>query len=424
MSTLAIHGGTPVRTKPFPGWPVWDETDEKALIEVLRAGVWGITDNPDSTGRQFERAFAQAHQARFGVSVTNGTAALQIALMAIDLDYGDEVIVPPYTFMATASACLLVGAVPVFVDVDPGTYTLDPARIEAAITPRTRAIIPVHIGGCPADLDGVIEVARRHNLFVIEDACQAHAAAWNGRRVGAIADLGCFSFQSSKNLNAGEGGMILTDNPDLAERCWSIHNCGRVRDGAWYQHEVLGANFRMTQWQAGILLAQMRNFEQQASLRQENGLYLSERLAEIGGFEPQQRSPKVTQHGYHLFISRYDREAFHDVPRHAFLSALQAEGIPCAPGYQPLYDMNAIKNGIARLKRFTGGSDAADAMPAGDLDRSSALHRHCPVTECACHEEGVWFTQSMMLGTRADMDDIAEAVLKVKLHIDELRGTA
>lgn len=420
MSTLAIKGGAPVRTRPFPAWPVWDETDEQALLAVLRSGGWGITADPDSPGRRFEREFARAHHARFGLSVCHGTAALQIALMAIGMDYGDEVILPPYTFLATASACLMVGAVPVFVDIDPGTYTLDPARIEAAITARTRAIIPVHIGGCPADLDRIMAIARQHQLVVIEDACQAHAAAWNGRRVGAIADLGCFSFQSSKNLNAGEGGMVLTDNQPLADRCWSVHNCGRVRDGAWYQHEVLGGNFRMTQWQAGILLAQMRNFEPQARVREANGLYLSERLAEIGGFVPQQRLSQVTQHGYHLFISRYDRTAFHDVPREAFLSALQAEGIPCAPGYKPLYSMNAIQDGIARLKRFIGGQAIAGMQPSG-VRPPNGGSRHCPVTERACYEEGVWFGQSLMLGTKNDMDDIAEAVWKVKHNIDEVR---
>jgi dTDP-4-amino-4,6-dideoxygalactose transaminase len=409
MSTLAIKGGTPLRTKPFPAWPVWDESDEKALLEVLRSGVWGITDAPDSPVRRFEQEFARTHQARFGVSVTNGTAALQTALMAIGVDYGDEVIVPPYTFLATASACLMVGAVPVFVDIDPGTYNLDPGRIEEAITDRTRAIIPVHIGGCPADLDRILEIARRHKLFVIEDSCQAHGAAWNGRRVGAIADLGCFSFQSSKNLNAGEGGMVLTDDQEIADRCWSIHNCGRVRTGAWYQHELLGSNFRMTQWQAGLLLAQMRNFEAQSRVREGNGLYLSDRLAEIGGIEPQQRDPQVTQHAYHLFISRYDRRAFHDVPREAFLSALQAEGIPCSSGYNPLYTMNAIKDWTARLERFSGAKDAGESVP------------NCPVTERACYEEGVWFFQTMMLGTKKDMDDIAEAIWKVKHNIDEVR---
>jgi dTDP-4-amino-4,6-dideoxygalactose transaminase len=409
MSTLAIKGGTPLRTKPFSTWPVWDETDEAALLGVLRSGVWGITDNPDSSVRQFERAFAGAHQARFGQTVFNGTMALQTALLAIGIEYGDEVIVPPYTFLATASACLMVGAVPVFVDVDAGTYNLDPARVEEAITPRTRVIIPVHIGGCPADLDKIMEIARRHDLIVIEDACQAHGAAWNGRRVGAIANLGCFSFQSSKNLNAGEGGIILTDDQELADRCWSVHNCGRVREGAWYQHEVLGANFRMTQWQAGMLLAQIRNFEEHARRREENGLYLAERLSEVGGLEPQRRDPGVTQHGYHLFISRYDRKAFHDIPREAFLSALQAEGIPCAPGYKPLYRMNAIKSGIARLRRFTAGPEDA-GMP------------DCPVTERACFDEGVWFFQTMLIGTKQDMDDIADAVLKVKQNIDDLRG--
>jgi len=410
MSKLAINGGQPLREKAFPAWPVWDETDEQALLGVLRSGVWGISDDPDSPVHRFETAFAQAHQARFGQTVFNGTMALQTALLALEIGYGDEVIVPPYTFLATASACLMVGAVPVFVDVDPETYNLDPALIEQAITPRTRAIIPVHIGGGPADLDRILEIARRRGLKVIEDACQAHGAAWNGRRVGAIADLGCFSFQSSKNLNAGEGGMIVSDNAALAERCWSVHNCGRVREGAWYQHEVLGANFRMTQWQAGLLLAQLRNFEAQARLREENGLYLSERLAEIGGLEPLRRDARVTQHGYHLFISRYDPAAFHGAPRESFLKALRAEGIPCAPGYKPLYGMNAIHDGIARLRRFSGG--AAEEPP------------DCPVTERACHSEGVWFAQTLLLGTRQDMDDIAEAVIKIKTHAAELGGRA
>lgn len=407
MGTLAINGGTPVRTKPFPGWPVWDEYDEESLLAVLRSGVWGISEDPNSPVHQFEQAFARTHQTQLGLAVFNGTVALQTALMALGIGYGDEVIVPAYTFLATASACLMSGAVPVFVDVDAGTYNLDPARIEEAITGRTRAIIPVHIGGCPADLGRILEIARRHNLVVIEDACQAHGAAWNGRRVGAIAGLGCFSFQSSKNLSAGEGGMILTDDAGLLDRCWSVHNCGRVREGAWYQHEVLGSNFRMTQRQAGILLSQLRNFEAQASLREANGQYLHERLAETDGLAPQRRDPFVTHHGYHLFISRYHPAAFHDVPRDAFLAALRAEGIPCAPGYQPLYGMSAIRDGIARLKHFTG-------------DQPPQAEAHCPVTERACNAEGVWFGQSMLLGTKQDMDDIAEAVWKVKRHIDEV----
>jgi len=203
--------------------------------------------------------------------------------------------------------------------------------------------------------------------------------------------------------------MILTDDKALADRCWSVHNCGRVREGAWYQHEVLGGNFRMTQWQAGILSSQLRNFEEHARIREENGRYLSERLIEIGGIEPQQRDPRITQHGYHLFISRYQPAAFHGVPREKFLAALQAEGIPCAAGYKPLYRMNAIKDGITRLQKFIGEPTLMTEP------------EKYPVTERACNEEGVWFVQTMLLGTKKDMDDIAEAVLKVKFNIDELQ---
>jgi dTDP-4-amino-4,6-dideoxygalactose transaminase len=401
MTQLALHGGAPVRTAPFASWPVWDEREEQALLDALHSGVWGISAG-EGLVESFEQAFAQAHQAQFGRCVFNGTAALEVALRAIDIDYGDEVIVPAYTFLATATACLLVGAIPVFVDIDPLTYNLDPEKIEAAITPCTRAIIPVHIGGLPADMERITEIAKKHDLWVIEDACQAHGAAWQGRRVGAIGDLGTFSFQSSKNINAGEGGIILSDNEELAEKCWSIRNCGRVREGKWYQHEVLGGNFRMTGWQAAILLAQLTRFEELGRRREENGLYLAERLSQVEGFQPLARDARVTQHGYHLFISRYDPAAFNGLPSPAFLEALGAEGIPCSEGYLPLYRMKAIQDGARRLRRFLTGADADTPLP------------DCPVTERACTTEGVWFFQNMLLGTYADMDDIVNAVLKVK----------
>jgi dTDP-4-amino-4,6-dideoxygalactose transaminase len=401
MSELAVHGGKPVRCAPFPAWPVWDEREETALLEVLHSGQWGIPAG-DGVVERFEQVFAAAQQARFGRAVFNGTMALETALRALDIGFGDEVIVPAYTFIATASACLLVGAIPVFVDIDPDTYNLDPTLIDAAVTERTRAVIPVHIGGLPADMDAVMAVARRHNLYVIEDACQAHAAVWKGRRVGAIGDLGCFSFQSSKNINAGEGGIILSDNEALAERCWSIRNCGRTREGKWYQHELLGGNFRITAWQAAVLLAQLTRFEDLARCREENGLYLAECLRQVGGLQPLKRDERVTQHGYHLLISRFDSAAFHGLSRQAFLEALQAEGIPCSEGYQPLYRMKAVQDGTQRLLRFTGGSDKSFPLPS------------CPVTECACNSEAVWFTQNMLLGSHDDMDDIAAAVQKVK----------
>ena len=396
---LALKGGTPVRSAPFPSWPVWDEREEAALLEVLRSGVWGITADGGQIPA-FERAFAAAHDAAYGQAAFNGSAALGVALRAIDIDYGDEVIVPAYTFMATATSVLMAGGMPVFVDIDPDTYNIDPDAVDAAITPRTKAVIPVHIGGLPADMDRILEVAKRHSLIVLEDACQAHGASWRGLRVGAIGDLGCFSFQSSKNINAGEGGMILTDSAELVERCWSVHNCGRVRDGRWYQHEVLGSNFRMTQWQAGILLAQMTRFEAWAERREANGRYLAARLAEETALRPLVRDERVTQHGYHLFITRYDTAGFAGLDRSPFLKALQAEGVPCSEGYVPLYTMPAIRDGSERLRRAVGAEAPAEPV--------------CPVTERACAEEGIWFHQTLLLGDRGDMDAIVAAVAKVQ----------
>jgi dTDP-4-amino-4,6-dideoxygalactose transaminase len=406
---LALLGGDPVRQDPFPAWPIWDEREKQALLDVLETGIWGISADGGKIPA-FERAFAQAHAAAYGQAVFNGTAALEVALRALDVGYGDEIIVPAYTFMATATSCLMVGAMPVFVDIEPDTYNMDPAAFEAAITPRTRAVIPVHIGGLPADLDRILEIARRHNLTVLEDACQAHGAAWKGRRVGAIGDLGCFSFQSSKNINAGEGGLIVTDNAALADRCWSVHNCGRIREGAWYQHEVLGGNFRMTQWQAAILLAQLTRFEDLARRREENGQYLAEALSAQTGLRPLGRDPRVTQHGYHLFISRYDAAAFEGLPRDKFLAALRAEGVPCSEGYVPLYRMPALQAGVKRLKDAVGWPGAyPERLP------------DCPVTERACSEEGIWFFQTMLLGTPSDMDDIVMAVKKVQAAASQLR---
>ena len=260
---LAIHGGTPVRTTPFPSWPVYDESDEAALSKVLRSGRWGMSDRVD----QFEREFAAYHGARFGVTVNSGTAALQVALGAVGVKFGDEVIVPSYTFVATAAAVAAVGGVPIFVDVEEDTYNIDPQGVEEALTDKTVAIIAVHIGGRPADLDALTEIAGHRGIPLIEDACQAHGAAWKGRRVGAIGQIGCFSFQASKNLNCGEGGFIVTDDRSLADRAWSLHNCGRTRDGAWYEHAALGFNYRLSEFQAALLSSQLARLSAQTAQR-------------------------------------------------------------------------------------------------------------------------------------------------------------
>jgi len=405
-SPLAINGGTPIRTRPFPSWPIFDHTDEAALNDVLRSGKWFMADRV----AQFEVDFAAYHGARFGVTVSSGTTALQVALGAVGVKLGDEVIVPSYTFVATASAVAAVGAVPVFVDIDANSYNIDPAGVEAAVTEKTKAIIAVHIGGLPADLDALMEIGQRRGIPIIEDACQAHGAAWKGRRVGAIGDIGCFSFQASKNLNCGEGGFVLSDDTKLAERAWSLHNCGRSREGAWYEHAALGSNYRLSEFQAALLSSQLQRLSDQTATRTANGQLLTSLLEEVDGIEPRLVDDRVTTHGYHLYILRFRADGFGGLPRERFIEALSAEGIPCSAGYRPLYKEEAFSGtfGDYPLETpFFGG--------APDYTRFS-----CPVTERACAEESVWLTQNMLLGDEEDTGDIARAIAKIRDGVDDL----
>ncbi|MFN8484051.1 MAG: DegT/DnrJ/EryC1/StrS family aminotransferase [Anaerolineae bacterium] len=394
MHKLAIDGGVPVRTRPFPAWPVWDEREERELLEVLHSGKWGMFAG--SKVKTFEERFAAFQGARFGVCVPNGTLALELALRAIGVGPGDEVITSPYTFIATASAALTVGARPVFVDIEPDSFLMDPRQIEAAITERTKAIIPVHVAGRPADMEGILAVARRHNLKVLEDAAQAWGAEWCGQRVGAIGDLGTFSFQSSKNITAGEGGLVVTNDEELSEILWSLHNVGRVRSGGWYQHELLGGNLRMAEWEAAILLAQLDRLQEHMPVREANARRLGQLLGQIPGLRPLPEDGRVTSHGRHLFLVRYDADAFGGHSREEFIAALRAEGItPVSPGYVPLYRQAAIRNAVP------------DTPPA---DAWAALY---PVTEAAA-ANGIWFFQFALLGDESDMEDIAAAAAKIQ----------
>ena len=402
---LAIDGGTPTRTAPFPAWPIYDEREERNLLEVLRSGQWGIGG---AKVAQFAQRFAEFQGACFGVCVPNGTLALQMALNALGVGPGDEVITTPYTFIATASAAIQQGATPVFVDIDLETYNLDPARIEAAITPRTKAIVPVHLAGRPADMDAIMAVAQRHGLRVLEDACQAWGAAWRGRKVGAIGDLGTFSFQSSKNVSAGEGGIVITNDAALGELCWSLHNVGRVRKGAWYQHEIIGGNLRMSEWQAAVLLAQLERLPEHAARRDANALYLAEALSAVTGITPLPFDARATAHAHHLFICRYNPAAFGGRSRDEFVAALRAEGIETASvGYlAPLNRNGAIRRAAADAARFGGR-----AWPLAD-DGLPEL-APCPNAEWAVGHT-IWLGQNTLLGDRADMDSIVAAAQKIQ----------
>jgi dTDP-4-amino-4,6-dideoxygalactose transaminase len=403
---LALHGGAPVRRDAFPVWPVFDETDEAALLDVLRSGRWFLGDRVT----EVENRFPAFHQAAFGCAVSSGTTALQVALEAAGVGLGDEVIVPSYTFIATASSVALIGAVPVFVDVLPGTYCIDPAAVEAALTEKTKAVVAVHIAGQPADLEALTTLCSQRGVRLIEDAAQAHCAEWKGRRVGAIGDLGTFSFQASKNLNAGEGGFVVSDDEGLAEAAWSIHNCGRSRGGEWYEHPLVGGNYRMTEFQAALLLTQMRHLEPFAEKRARNAAALSGMLKDVEGIRPLDVDERVTRHAYHLYVFRYDAAAFGGASRNRFLEALAAEGVPCAGGYRPLYREPAFQ---ARFRDYPLDSPAFGGRP----DYSTV---HCPVTERICADEAVWLTQNLLLAEEGDMAQIAEAIRKVQEHAGSL----
>jgi dTDP-4-amino-4,6-dideoxygalactose transaminase len=401
---LAILGGPKTLDKKFD-WPVYDESDVNAVAEIVRSGNWGNPDCGDVV-EAFEKEFASFCGTKYALTCVNGSVALRLALIACGVKPGDEVIVPPYTFIATASIVLEANCVPVFVDIDPDTYNINPAKIEAAITIRTKAIIPVHFAGQSCDMDGIMSIAKKHNLRVIEDACHGHGAEYKGKKLGSIGDAGCFSFQSSKNLTCGEGGIITTNNEELYDMINSLRNVGRVKDGQWYEHHYAGCNYRMTQMQAILLSNQLKRLNEQTARRHENGTYLNSLLEKIDGIKPLSRGLGETVHCYHIYIFKYDLSKFNNLSKVEFAKMLAAEGVPCFMGYpEPLY-----KQPLFQKKSFM-----CYAIPP-EVDYTKVF---CHETEKACYTEAVWIFQNTLLGTKEDMDKIAEAIIKIQKAIKE-----
>ncbi|MGH9309253.1 MAG: DegT/DnrJ/EryC1/StrS family aminotransferase [Vicinamibacterales bacterium] len=407
----ALLGGTPVRRTRFPAWPIADAREEKALLDVVKSGKWFRGENVAA----FEGQYAALTGANHCLATANGTSALIISLSALGIGPGDEVIVPPYTFVATVNAVLLMHALPVFVDSDLETFQIDARKVAAAITDKTRAIMPVHLGGGAADLDAILDVARARSLPVVEDACQSHLAEWRGRKVGTHGTTGCFSFQASKNLNSGEGGAILTNDGALAEACYRFHNNSRGRRGAGdgFSYHGPGANLRMTEFQAALLMAQMTRLEAQSETRSANAAYLTKQLSEVPGITPARMYPGCTRNAYHLYMFRYDPHQFAGLSRAAFLKALAAEGVPASAGYSPL-DKEPFLDEALSSRGFQAIYSKARLASWRERTR-------CPENEKLC-AQAVWLTQTMLLGPRQDMDDIAEAIRKVQQGASLLRS--
>lgn len=419
-SQLAILGGEPVfnkmwRRPQWPKWPLWiSQTDESQVLQVLRSGTWSRAKIVE----EFEAAFASVLGAKRCLTVVNGTNALICALKNLGIGEGDEVVVPPYTFIATIQAILAVGAMPVFVDIDPDTFQINPDKIEEKITARTRAVLPVHIAGLPADMKKVMVLAGKHGLKVVEDACQAHLAEIDHKKVGTFGDAGCFSFQNSKNLPIGEGGAIVSNDGLFIDKCYSYHNYGiaygSTKEKMGSGIVMGGTKLRLTEYQAAIGLAQLKRLEEQTNKRNENAAYLATQLELIPGIIPHKLSPGVTKGAYHLFPFRYQKDHFKGLSRDGFLKALRAEGVPCSAGYDTLNDKPYLQNTF-KTPGFKRSYETKELVWENFLERN-----RCPVNERICKEEAVWFTQNMLLGTKEDMNYIALAVQKVYDHSESL----
>lgn len=383
---------------------MWGDEERRNLLAVLESGQWWYGQRV----RAFEAEFAAFQGAKHGVCVTSGSTGLETCLRALGIGAGDEVIIPAYTFVATASTVVWVGATPVFADIRPDTLCIDPEDIRRKITPRTKAIMPVHLGGLMADMDAIGQIAREHGLRVIEDACQAWGSQWNGQGAATLGDCGAFSFQASKNITSAEGGIILTNDAHLAQVCRSLTNCGRLEGGKWYEHYRVGSNLRLTEFQAAILQAQLQRALPHMHRRQRNAAILNEGLSRIPGVAVQTNDPRVTRRDYHLYIFRLDTARL-GFSRDWFLQALQAEGVLCSAGYlTPVY-----KNPM-----FQPGSDASVTGPVQCPEPGSSLDYSrvcCPVAERVC-QEACWLPQTVLLAPEEAMHDIVAAVAKVCDH--------
>lgn len=409
----AILGGTPISGASFSGWPVNEGSEVEYLTEIIKQGRWGRLSG-DFFVERFEREYSKMCGAKHCITTNGGTTALVASLGALDIGPYDEVITSPYTFIATINSVLSHFALPVPVDVDLETFQLDPAKMDAACTDNTACLMPVHIGGYPADMDAIMEIGNRRDIPVIEDACQAHLGRWKDKYLGTIGHAGCFSFQASKNLTSGEGGAVFTNDDFFAQKVYMIHNNNGAKGGYSLDFDygnVRGTNFRMTEFQGAVLCAQIKLLEKFAGKRQENGIYLNKLLADVPGIHPAKLYPQATQSAWHLYMFRIVPEEF-GLSRQAFVKAMAAEGIGIVGGYGAM-------NWGQYVREAYSGRAASRLYPKKTLDdyveRIGALPMFTRLAE-----QSLWITQTMMVGPRKNMDIIAEAVWRVYKNAAEI----
>jgi len=416
MAELAINGGNKTRAKQFFIWPHYDERELKYVEEVIKSRVWfaGMRGaDPGTKTAEFEKKFAEYHGASYGVACANGTVAIEIVLRAAGVGVGDEVIVPALTFIATLSAVLQVNAIPILVDTMYDTQCIDPDKIEEAITDRTKAVIAVHYGGFVCDMDRINEMAQRHHLTVIADAAHAPGAIYKGKKLGSISDAATFSFQESKTMTAGEGGAIITNNNELAERCIQYRSCGRHEGESWYVHYVMPLNYRLTEIQAAMLLPQLERLDDQLQRKSKNARYLAKKFKDIDGINPVPGDGNTDVNGCYLYLLQYDNEKFAGLSRDKFVEALNAEGISCHIGYPWPLSKNPM------FQRPKVGPEGCPFTCPYYGKKISIKDQKFPVTERICSETVV-IPHEVLLSPKSDMDDIVAAIVKIQENASEL----
>ena len=413
MGKLAITGGEPLRKTPFTQWPLSTKAEADALQDVLTSSKWGGQPFPGKHSAAFSKKFAEVHTAKYAQCVSTGTVAIQAALIAIGIKPGDEVIAPAYTWEGTVGPVLLLGAVPVFVDVDPDTYCLDAKLVEQAITPKTKAILPVHLGMRFADMDELLRIAQKHNLKIIEDCAHAHGGMWNGKGAGSMGDLGAFSFQSSKLLTCGEGGVVVTNNLEYMEKVQSYINAGRASVTDQFHHRIIGFNYRLGEFQAAVLGAQLNRLSGQSEIRNKNMAYFESSLKGKPGIGLLKPDPRITRLAPYGYVIKYFSSQVKDIPRAAFVGALQLEGIPCdGLFYEPVYKSSLFPVNPSDFPALSWGREKP-------LDLRNMYK--CAESEKAAYQEAVWFPHQLFLGSEKDVDAIVGAIDKVLANVESLR---
>ncbi len=418
MSELAILGGPKTRTQPYPEWPVWDQRDIDAVTAVVRSGRWGGYPYPGPQTAELARRFAELQGGGYAVPMANGTVTLEVACRAAGIGWGDEVIVPAYTFQATAAAPMAAGAIPVIVDVDPETYCIDPREVEKAITPKTRAIIPVHLGHQMADLDALLDLAEKHNLIIIEDCAHAHGAKWRGKGAGTLGHFGSFSLQSSKILTSGEGGILLCRTPELAATAASIIDCGRPHALGGGSEDyasgffTMGANYRLSELAAALAVVGLQRFPAQAQERERMAAYMDEALSEVPGVRVLKRDERHTTRSFYRYMFAIDPGVFgveHDV----LCAALNAEGVSCWVGYEAMHRYSLFQPQKSKLP-----------VPNAFPEYFTFERMRLPAAEAACEREAVWLDEAVFRAGPQGVDDAVAALKKIQANAGELAAAA